>query len=184
MSKITVRPPSNKDEILQLCKLNHQVFANELRLHHNQDNGILIDKFHQKNSYIGAWKDNTAIGMICTHSEEPFSAVERFKNIIKKYIIDGATAEIRLFALQKKYRKNSKLAVLLGTKLFKELAKQNIQRIIISGISQQQEFYEHIGFKTVGDAVQEEYAAFFPMIANPQEVLDRYKSVTTRVMKK
>ena len=89
----------------QLWHLNHAVFSEELHQHEVHDDGLLIDKFHAKNLYFAGWDNGEAVGMICAHWKEPFSAVERFGDVMRRAMVPGVTAELRLFAVRPEYRK-------------------------------------------------------------------------------
>ena len=145
MAEVEIRPPRDEAEMRQLWHLNHAVFSEELHQHEVHDDGLLIDKFHAKNLYFAGWDNGEAVGMICAHWKEPFSAVERFGDVMRRAMVPGVTAELRLFAVRPEYRKTP-LAPRLGATIFKKLDEMGFRLLIISGISEQKEFYEHIGF--------------------------------------
>ncbi|MFA6661246.1 MAG: GNAT family N-acetyltransferase [Bacilli bacterium] len=108
--------------------------------------------------------------MICAHWQPPFSAVMKFGSWLQKHLPEGKTAEIRLFALRPEYRRGP-LAIALAASLFAELEKSGLQMLVISGISVQQPFYQHIGFQVVGDPVSENGVTFFPMTGRLPDIL-------------
>ena len=93
MAEVEIRPPRDEAEMRQLWHLNHAVFSEELHQHEVHDDGLLIDKFHAKNLYFAGWDNGEAVGMICAHWKEPFSAVERFGDVMRRAIGPGVTAE-------------------------------------------------------------------------------------------
>ena len=119
MAEVEIRPPRDEAEMRQLWQLNHAVFSEELHQHEIHQDGLLIDKFHAKNLYYAGWDHGEAVGMICAHWKEPFSAVERFGEVIRREMIPGHTAELRLFAIRPEYRKTP-LAPRLGAKIVEE----------------------------------------------------------------
>lgn len=182
MAEVEIRPPRDEAEIRQLWHLNHAVFSEELRQHDIHDDGLLVDKFHAKNLYFAGWDNGEAVGMICAHWKEPFSAVDRFGEVMRNKIIPGKTAEIRLFALRPEYRKTS-LAPRLGTMMFKKLEEMEFSLLIISGISTQKGFYEHIGFGAIGEPVKDGDAYFYPMAADLALILRRCALAVARCTK-
>ncbi|MDD3119457.1 MAG: GNAT family N-acetyltransferase [Victivallales bacterium] len=165
MTRIEIRPPGNEAEIWQLCRLNHAVFSEELRQHEIHDDGALVDKFHAKNLYFAGWVRGEAVGMICAHWQEPFSAVQHFGEVVRQALVPGKTAELRLFAIRPEYRKTL-LAPRLGAAIFKHLDAMGFTTLIISGIAEQTKFYEHIGFRTIGAPILDGAIRLYPMVAN------------------
>ena len=182
MAEVEIRPPRDEAEMRQLWHLNHAVFSEELHQHEVHDDGLLIDKFHAKNLYFAGWDNGEAVGMICAHWKEPFSAVERFGDVMRRAMVPGVTAELRLFAVRPEYRKTP-LAPRLGATIFKKLDEMGFRLLIISGISEQKEFYEHIGFRAVGDPVQDGEALFYPMVADLPLILRRCALAVARCTK-
>ncbi len=182
MKNIIIRPPNNEREIEQLWTLNHDVFSRELRQHEIHDDGQLVDKFHHKNYYIAAWHGAEAVGMVCAHYEPPFSAVEKFGEIVSQVIIPGATAEVRLLAVKPEYR-HSLIVPKMGAEIFTYLAGHGIELLVISGVSEQKIFYEHIGFRAIGEPVQNGAAWFYPMVADLSAVLAWSNNIIARCRK-
>ena len=104
MGELLVKVPESDEEFQAMWQLNYEVFAGELGQHPRHPDGLLVDKFHHKNRYRIAWDGSVAAGMICAHSEPPFSAEMRFGQVIASRIRKGRTAEIRLFTVRKEYR--------------------------------------------------------------------------------
>lgn len=180
MDALDIRPPAGEAEQRELWLLNHRIFAGELQQHTLRPDGLLVDKFHHKNLYIGAWRrDGAAAGMICCHREEPFSAAGHFGEVITAQVIPGRTAEIRLLAVLPEHRKST-LTVRLGAAMFRLLARLDIERLIISGVAEQRDFYRHIGFREVGAAVLSGAAHFYPMVADLEELLARSETILAR----
>lgn len=119
--------------------------------------------------------------MICAHWKEPFSAVERFGDVMRRAMVPGVTAELRLFAVRPEYRKTP-LAPRLGATIFKKLDEMGFRLLIISGISEQKEFYD-ISVSAVGDPVQDGEALFYPMVADLPPILRRCALAVARCTK-
>lgn len=182
MKNIEIRPPANEQEIRLLWTLNHDIFSCELRQHEIHDDGCLVDKFHHKNHYIAAWNGKEAVGMVCAHFEPPFSAVEKFGEVMSRAIIPGITAEIRLLAVKPEYR-HSLVVPKMGARIFTYLGEHGIKLVVISGVAAQKHFYEHIGFRAIGEPVQSGAAWFYPMIAKLPDVLSWSINIIARCQK-
>ncbi len=182
MQDIEIRPPADEQEIQQLWALNHEVFSQELRQHEIHGDGRLVDKFHHKNHYIAAWRGGEAVGMVCAHSEPPFSAVDKFGAVMSQAILPGATAEVRLLAVKPEYR-HSLVVPKMGAEIFTYLAGFGIKLLVISGVAEQKRFYEHIGFRAIGEPVQNGAAWFYPMTAHLPAVLAWSHEIIARCRK-
>ncbi len=165
-----IKEPKTEAEIDSMWQLNHQVFASEFPQHPPQVNARLVDKFHPKNIYRIAWNGDRVAGMICAHWQPSFSAVMKFGKTLAAHLPEGKTAEVRLFALLKKYRCGS-LAIALAAALFAELDQHGLQTLVISGIAAQQRFYRHLGFAIAGDPVTENGVTFYPMTGDLPAIL-------------
>ena len=71
------RKAETEAELEQVFRLNHEVFAGELRQHHTNTHGILVDKFHDKNSYLIAMAHQQVIGMLTYHDQPVVRTIVR-----------------------------------------------------------------------------------------------------------
>lgn len=173
---MTIKEPSTSAEFEAMWRLNHAVFAHELRLHDEHENLSLEDKFHHKNIYrIAVDEEQCVVAMIAAHWQEPFSAVGHFGDMLQKMLIPAKTAEIRIFATIPEYRKRH-VAIRLGATILRELFRRQFEMVVISGISSQRVLYEHIGFKVVGEPILIGEATFYPMIASLPEIMSSQKA--------
>jgi len=183
MNNLRIKSPDSPDEIAGMWQLNHEVFARELKQHEVHEDGLLRDKFHDKNIYrIAITADSQVVGMVCAHWQPPYSAVAKFGAALTPWLNDK-TAEIRLFTVAPAYRHTTTLAVRLGTAILTELYKRGLQQVVISGIAAQKEFYEHIGFKIIGIPVRDGEAVFYPMFADINELLTRRQLAAQRLQR-
>ena len=158
-----------------MWELNHEVFACEFPQHPQTADGLLIDKFHGRNIYRIAWDGHQVLGMISAHWQPPFSAVQKFGEVLEKRLLPGRTGEIRLFALRKEIR-GGVSAIKLGVSIMRELLAQGMELVVISAISPQVEFYRHIGFAVQGLPVTENGVVFYPMLGNLKEITTHHPS--------
>lgn len=156
--------PQTEEDFAELWRFNYEIFADELKMRAENPDGFLIDKFHHKNIYRAARStvDNSVIGMIAAHWQAPYSAAEHFGPQVATPPTSGKLGEIRLFSISPQYRKTA-VVTTLGISMLQELEKHGITEIVISGISIQKHFYEHLGFKTIGEPVAEGDTMLYPM---------------------
>ncbi len=178
--KITIITPSNAEEFDKLWQLNYEIFAAELKMRPESDSQRLVDKFHHKNIYRAAQLPSGELaGMISAHWRSPYSAAAHFGDMIAVPPAQGKLAEIRLFALKPEYRSTT-LAAQLAVPLLLALEKEGVSEVIISGISNRRRFYEHLGFKVVGEGITEGATTLYPMRGELPLILDRCRKALLR----
>ena len=160
------------DEIEQIHRLNHRIFAEEVGLHARTPDGRLIDRFHDKNRYFIACKGASVVGMISVHDGPEFSVASRLKDLTA---IRGLRAplEIRLLAILPKFRKQSVLAGLLW-QVHAYAKEQHYSDLLISGIAERLPMYLKMGFRPIGAAVPCGAASFVPMRLSLEAPPDRF----------
>jgi predicted N-acetyltransferase YhbS len=164
-----IKSATEPAEFLQIHQLNYQTFVEEIQQHAANGQRILIDKFHHKNHYIIAKKEDTVIGMVCYNHERPFSLeskVDQLDNFLPTY---NKLAEIRLLAIIPQERKGL-VAYKLLQYLIIELIQLGTDAAIISGTTRQLKLYTHIGFIPFGQPVGTEAASFQPMYITLNEL--------------
>lgn len=179
MGELLIKVPESDEEFQAMWQLNHEVFAGELGQHPRYSDCRLVDKFHYKNRYRIAWDGSAAVGMICAHSEPPFSAEMRFGQVIASRIRKGKTAEIRLFAVRKEYRFTT-LPARLAVPLLLELKSSGIENIIISAVEFRRRLYSRLGFITLGESVMDGASRFYPMAAELESLCRHCQCVLRR----
>jgi ribosomal protein S18 acetylase RimI-like enzyme len=162
---ITIKVPDTEQEFQEMWQLNCDVFCRELGQHPVPEGGLLVDRFHEHNFYRIAWDGEHVCGMICAHSDPPFSAVGHFGEVMAKEVIPGKTAEIRLFSLRPGFR-GSRVAAQLAAALSFDLKARGIEKVIITAVASQCRLYKHIGFEVIGGSIIDGNVEFYPMIAN------------------
>ncbi len=148
--------------IEQIHRLNHDVFAVEIRQHAVRADRRLIDKFHDKNSYFVALDNGDVVGLVSTHWTRPFSIEERCPGFGEKIPLDARVAEIRLLAVRRDYRRSGVFWGLVAT-VAEFLLKAGFEVAVISALSERQSMYERLGFEALGDATSSGEASFVPM---------------------
>ena len=156
--------PSTEEDFAALWEFNYRIFAAELKMRPENPEGFLVDKFHHKNIYRAArnMADGRVIGMIAAHWEAPYSAEDHFGSYAVAPPPEGKLGEIRLFSVAPEYRRTA-VTTSLGISLLEELAVHQVTEIVISGISVQKKFYEHLGFEVIGEPVAAGDTLLYPM---------------------
>jgi aspartate aminotransferase-like enzyme/N-acyl-L-homoserine lactone synthetase len=152
----------SSDEIEQVHRLNYRIFVGELRQYTDTGAGRLVDKFHDKNTYFIALRDDRVIGMISVHGQPPYSVASRLPDpsILQRPGI--RPIEVRLLAVEPEERNSSVAYGLMA--VFYEFAHDNgYTDVFISGVQDRASLYEGIGFKVIGPAVPSGDALFVPM---------------------
>ena len=161
MTGILFKQAESQDEIEQIHRLNHQVFAEEVGQHPRTADARLIDRFHDQNRYFVAVKDGAIVGMISVHPGPEFSIASRLND---KSVLTTLRSpiEVRLLAILPEFRVRSVLAGLLWQ--VNHYAKaHDYSDMLISGIVERVPMYRKMGFEPMGPAVPCGAASFVPM---------------------
>lgn len=149
-------------EFQLIHQLNYKTFVEEIPQHKSNSERILVDRFHQENTYLIAKNGSILAGMMAVRGNRPFSLESKVPDL-ESYLPKGKRiCEIRLLAVEKEYRK---------TQVFYGLAKQMVtfclnagfDLCIISGTTRQTKLYQHIGFRPFYHTVGTEGALYQPM---------------------
>ena len=94
------------EEFEQIHRLNYRTFVSEIPQHQDPGNGLLVDKFHDKNAYFIALQDDQVVGMVSVHDQPPFSVADRLSDPAILQRPDVRPLEVRLLAVEPS-RRNS-----------------------------------------------------------------------------
>src|ERR1700749_922489 len=146
---------ANEDwEFEQIHRLNYKTFVEEIPQHHASPTHRLVDKFHAENTYLICLAGKKLVGMLAVRGARPFSLDQKLENL-DSYLPAGRTiCEIRLLAIEKKFRCAQVLQGILALLL---------HHGIISGTTRQFRLYQHLGFVPFGSVVGTGEAQFQPM---------------------
>lgn len=149
-------------EFEQIHHLNYTTFVEEIPQHGTNDDRALIDKFHRENTYIICLDRDRVVGMIAVRGQRPFSLDQKLENLDAFLPHDRTLCELRLLAVEKKYR-NGWVFWGMGKVLAEHCLKQGFDLALISGTTRQQKLYRHLGFVPFGPLVGQAGAQFQPM---------------------
>jgi len=150
-------------EFEQIHRLNHRTFVGEIPQHPDPGNGILIDKFHNKNAYLIVLRESRVVGMVSAHDQPPFSVAERLREpgILQRQ--GTRPLEVRLLAIEPEER-NSTMFFGLIYSLYEYARSHGYTHLFISGIEERLALYQRLGFVALGPAVNSGKASFVPMV--------------------
>jgi aspartate aminotransferase-like enzyme len=146
-------------------RLNYRTFVEEIPQHQPSAAQRLVDKFHPENTYLIGLQNQKLIGMLAVRGARPFSLDQKLPKL-DSYLPAGRTiCEIRLLAIEKKFRGARGGQVLQGilALLWQHGVEKNYDLAIISGTTRQFKLYQHLGFVPFGPVVGGSDAQFQPM---------------------
>ena len=159
---LTYKLASTDQELEQVFRLNYQTFVKEIPQHQPNEEGRLVDRFHDENTYLIALKNHRLVGMLAVRGERPFSLDENL-GAIDRYLPKGRRpCEIRLLSLVPNHRGGPVLRGLLRL-LLTYGKSQGYSLAVISGTVRQLKLYRHLGFQPFGPRVGNPPAEYQPM---------------------
>lgn len=159
---LTFKTASEDWEFEQIHRLNYKTFVEEIPQHHASPTHRLVDKFHAENTYLICLSGKKLVGMLAVRGKRPFSLDQKLENL-DSYLPAGRTiCEIRLLAIEKKFRGAQALQGILAL-LWQHGIERGYDLAIISGTNRQFRLYQHLGFVPFGPVVGSGEAQFQPM---------------------
>src|ERR1051326_8991402 len=165
---MSTRPPltfkcANEDwEFEEIHRLNYKTFVEEIPQHHASPGHRLVDKFHAENTYLICLYGRKLAGMLAVRGSRPFSLDQKLEKL-DSYLPSGRKiCEIRLLAVEKKFRGAQVLQGILAL-LWQHGVEKGYDLAIISGTPRQFRLYQHLGFVPFGPVVGAGEAQFQPM---------------------
>jgi aspartate aminotransferase-like enzyme/predicted N-acetyltransferase YhbS len=162
-------------ELEQIHRLNYRIFVEEIGQHPASGDGLLIDKFHNKNTYFVGLRDGRVVGMVSVHDQPPFSVASRLPDPSILNRAGSRPLEVRLLAVEPDER-HSTLFAGLAWSLYTHAREHGYTDLYISGVTDRVRLYRRLGFEPLGPAVQSGNAEFVPMgvsLARLQAVMER-----------
>lgn len=170
---LTFKIATEEWEFEQIHRLNYKTFVEEIPQHEANLTKMLVDQFHEENTYFICLRGDQLIAMVAVRARRPFSLDKKLKNLDSYLPKFGSICEIRLLAVEKPYRYG-----LVPYKLLQKMGhycrQQRYELWLISGTVQQQKLYEHIGFVPFGPPVGPVEAQFQPMYLTLETVSEKF----------
>src|SRR5215471_17561160 len=143
-------------------RLNYKTFVEEIPQHKSQPTHRFVDKFHAENTYLICLSGRKLAGMLAVRGNRPFSLDQKLE-ALDSYLPSGRKiCEIRLLAVEKKFRGAQVLQGILAL-LWQHGVEKGYDLAIISGTPRQFRLYQHLGFVPFGPVVGSGDAQFQPM---------------------
>src|SRR6266850_1366627 len=143
-------------------RLNYKTFVEEIPQHKAQPTDRLVDKFNSENTYLICLSGRQLAGMLAVRPDRPFSLDQKLENLDSYLPAGRKVCEIRLLAVDKKFRGAQVLQGILAL-LWQHGIEKGYDLAIISGTPRQFRLYQHLGFVPFGPAVGSGEAQFQPM---------------------
>lgn len=159
---LTFKRASEDWEFEQIHRLNYRTFVEEIPQHQASPSHRLVDKFHAENAYLVCLCENTLAGMLAVRGARPFSLDAKVENLGSHLPPGRKICEVRLLAVDKKFRGAQVLQGLLAL-LWQHGVEMGYDLAIISGTTRQFKLYHHLGFIPFGPLVGTGEAQFQPM---------------------
>jgi aspartate aminotransferase-like enzyme/GNAT superfamily N-acetyltransferase len=171
-SQLTFRIAKEGWEFEQIHRLNYQTFVEELPQHEPSPERRLVDQFHDRNTYVVCLKGKKLAGMIAICGQRPFSLDQKLPHLDSCLPPARHACEIRLLAVDKKYRHGQIFWGLL--ELLVPYAKgQGYNLAVISGNARHEKLYRYLGFTPFGPRVGKAPIQFQPMYLTLETLEER-----------
>jgi len=153
---------STDAEFEAVHRLNHATFAIEIPQHPPSADGLLIDRYHEANTYAVCLDGETVVGMIAGRCERPFSLDQKVSDLDSHLPAHHKAVEVRLLAVAPDYR-HSRVFVGLVKQIISHFLEHGCDLAVISGTVRQLKLYRHLGFRAFGAPVGTAEALYQPM---------------------
>ena len=157
-------------EFTAIARLNYETFVEEIPQHEPNEARLLVDKFHNENTYIVLYKDEELIGMLAFRDRRPFSIDTKIGDV-ENYLspeICEKMCEVRLLAIKKEYRVG-RVFLRLAQALYAYVLDKDYSACVISGVTTQEHLYKRMGFSQFAEAVGTEQARYLPMVLTSKD---------------
>lgn len=149
-------------EFEEIHRLNYRTFVQEIPQHEPSPTHRLVDKFHAENTYLICLAGKHLAGMLAVRGNRPFSLDQKLANLDSYLPANRKICEIRLLAVERKFRGAQVLQGVLAL-LWQHGIEKGYDLAIISGTTRQFKLYQHLGFVPFGPVVGTGDAQFQPM---------------------
>ena len=143
-------------------RLNYKTFVEEIPQHKPSPAHRIVDKFHAENTYLICLAGRKLAGMLAVRGNRPFSLDQKLERLDSFLPAGRKICEIRLLAVEKKFRGAQVLQGILAL-LWQHGIEKGYDLAIISGTTRQFKLYQHLGFVPFGPTVGVGDAQFQPM---------------------
>ena len=161
-------------EFEKIFELNYATFAEEVPQHEPNSSRLLVDRFHDQNTYFICLNGRNLIGMVALRDRRPFSLDQKLGSIDDYRLPGKRICEIRLLSIVKE-RRNGRVIQGLLSLLACRCVKEGYDLAVISGNLSQLKLYRGLGFMPFGPVVGTPEASFQPMYLKLQALAEDLK---------
>jgi aspartate aminotransferase-like enzyme len=149
-------------EFEQIHQLNYQTFVEEIPQHPCNAERVLVDRFHDQNTYVIALRDRRVVGMVALRCQRPFSLDQKVPGLDRHLPPGHRPCEVRLLATAADSRHGFVFRGMVDL-LARHALEQGFDLAVISGTLRQTKLYQHLGFVPFGPLVGTAEAPYQPM---------------------
>ncbi|MEA2562208.1 MAG: hypothetical protein QOH06_3712 [Acidobacteriota bacterium] len=166
---------SEASELEQIHRLVHATFAEEIPQHPRNAEGILVDRFHDQNTYVIALDGDRVVGMLAVRTDRPFSLDTKVPNLDSHLPEGRSVCEVRLLAVRSENRRGTVFRGLMRL-VTQHCLSLGFDTAVISGTVRQLKLYGHMGFKPFGPLVGTPEAQYQPMYLTLEDARERWRA--------
>lgn len=175
MAAIRFKIACEPSEIEQIHRLNHATFAEEIPQHPRSAEGVLVDRFHEQNTYVIALDGDRVVGMLAVRTDRPFSLDTKVPDLDSHLPEGRSVCEVRLLAVRSGHRRGTVFRGLMRL-VTQHCLRLGFDTAVISATVRQLRLYGHMGFKPFGPLVGTPEARFQPMYLTLEEARERWQA--------
>ena len=154
-------------ELEQIHRLNYATFVEEIPQHAQNEQRVLVDRFHDDNTYIICLSGRELLGMVCLRDKRPFSLEQKISDLWSYLPPARNACELRLLAAHPDHRRG-RVFPGLARALSEHCLERGYDLALISGTTRQLKLYKHMGFVPFGPLIGTPEAPYQPMYLTPE----------------
>jgi aspartate aminotransferase-like enzyme len=171
-SSLRFKIASEPWEFNLIHRLNYRTFVEEIPQHRASPSRRLIDPFHAENIYVICLDGRKLAGMVAFRGRRPFSLDQKLERLDDFLPPGRRCCEVRLLAVEKKYRNGQVVWGLLEL-LIEKVKARGYDLAVISGNARHEKLYRCLGFTPFGPLVGEPPVQFQPMLLTLESLEER-----------
>jgi aspartate aminotransferase-like enzyme/N-acyl-L-homoserine lactone synthetase len=175
MTAVRFKIASEVSELDQIHRLNHATFAEEIPQHPRNGDGVLVDRFHDQNTYVIALDGDRLAGMLAVRTDRPFSLDTKVPDLDSHLPEGRSVCEVRLLAVASERRRGTVFRGLMRL-VIQHCLSRGFDTAVISATVRQLKLYGHMGFKPFGPLVGTPEAQYQPMYLTLEAARERWRA--------
>ncbi len=161
-------------ELAEIHRLLYRTFVLEIPRYDDPGADYLVDKYHERNRYFIAVREERVCGMMAVHDQPPFSVAAALDdpNVLRS--LGPRLIEARILAVEPQERFGLVFAG-LACSIHDYAKSSGYRHIVITGLAGRQGMYERLGFRSLGPSVLRGQEYFVPMALDLSRLSERMK---------